>query len=175
MPFAWLLSRVCVRTRRNSSGGGCHAKRQDKVTSASCAVGRSRHQTLSCAALLTPTESPARASASPRLSAHGRSQHGISEESAASGGQSCRPARGGASDSWAQDPVGTRLWTGQQAALGTEVDAVGAGGVSRWGAPGGRRGLSVVPAFLSDGSGGRGLDGRPRRPVKAEGPRVSRL
>lgn len=90
------------------------------MTSASCAAGRSRHQTLSRAALLTPTESPARASASPRLSAHGRSQHGISEESVASGGQSRRPARGGASDSWAQDPVGTRLWTGQQAALGTE-------------------------------------------------------
>lgn len=34
-----------------------------------------------------------------------------------------------ASDSGAQDPMGTRPWTGRRAALGTEVGAAGAGGL----------------------------------------------
>lgn len=45
----------------------------------------------------------------------------------------------------------------------------GGGGSLRWGASGGRRGLSFVPALLGDGTGERGPDGRPRRPAKAEG------
>lgn len=47
-----------VRTHRNSLGGGRHAERREPLVP--CAAGRSRPQTLPRAALLTPTEGPAR-------------------------------------------------------------------------------------------------------------------
>lgn len=171
MPSAWLLScGACAHTGTAWGGPSCREAGalgalcggEEPAPDAAASRAPHAHRGPRAHVRLPPPR--------PLPPPHGRCPASIGEEPAALGGQSRQPARGGVNDAWAQDPVGTRPWTGQQAARGTEVAAVGAGGGSlRWGASGGRRGLSFVPALLGDGTGERGPDGRPRRPAKAEG------